>query len=293
VERGMFDVLRYRGLSYGFYLTVIVVFVCAFFYRGGFNYSVDFTGGTEIIFRFDKPVKLQAIKDVLQKEKWDGVVVREFSSHDYTVRVRDFSSDLQGLGGSIRSQLERGLGQQNVEILKVDSVGEGVGADLAQKSIWAILLALLLMLIYIALRFRFAYSIGAVVALAHDAFVIGAFFLLFNREISVDVVGAVLMTLGYSINDTIVIFARIRENLRTSGSMPIADVVNLSINQTLKRTILTSVSTALVVISLIVLGGEALRGLSIALLLGIIFGTYSSICIASPIMLMFYKNKEA
>ncbi|HJM68979.1 MAG TPA: protein translocase subunit SecF [Candidatus Babeliales bacterium] len=290
----MFDILKYRSAGYAFYLAVIVVFVGAYFFRGGFSYSVDFTGGTELIFRFEKPVKPQMIKDVLQKNSWDGVLVREFSSRDYVVRVRNFSSDLQGLGGAIKSQLASGLNQNNIEIIKIDSVGEGVGSDLGKKSMWAILLALLLMLLYIAIRFRFAYSIGAVVALAHDAFVIGAFFLLFNREISVDVVGAVLMTLGYSINDTIVIFARIRENLRNhSDSKSVYEIVNLSINQTLRRTILTSLSTALVVVSLIVLGGEALRGLSIALLLGIIFGTYSSIFIASPIMLMFYKNKKA
>ena len=293
MERGMFDFLKYRNVGYAFYLAVIVVFVGAYFFRGGFNYSVDFTGGTELIFRFEKSVKPQAIKDILQDNKWDGIVVREFSSRDYVVRVRDFSSDLQGLGGTIKSQLESGLNQNNIEIIKIDSVGEGVGSDLGRKSVWAILLALLLMLLYIAVRFRFAYAIGAVVALAHDALVIGVFFLLFNREVSVDVVGAVLMTLGYSINDTIVIFARIRENLRDSGSKSIYEIANISINQTLRRTILTSFSTALVVVALIVLGGEALRGLSIALLLGIIFGTYSSIFIASPIMLMFYKNKKA
>ena len=116
--------------------------------------------------------------------------------------------------------------------------------------------------------------------------------MLFNREISVDVIAAILMTLGYSVNDTIVIFARIRQNVKRMVGRPIEEIVNISINQTLRRTILTSVSTALVVCSLIVLGGEALRGLSIALLLGIIFGTYSSIFIASPIMLMFYKKAE-
>lgn len=289
----MIDILKYRTFGYGFYLTVIVVFFGAYIFRGGFNYSVDFTGGTEMIFRFQEPVKSQTIRDVLQKNKWDGVLVREFSSHDYTVRVRNFSSDLQGLGGKMKGQLESGLSQKNIEILKIDSVGEGVGADLAHKSWMAIIIALFLMLFYITIRFRFAYSIGAVVALVHDALVIGAFFLLFNREISIDVIGAILMTLGYSINDTIVIFARIRENLESSNSMSIREVVNLSINQTLTRTILTSVSTALVVVSLIVLGGEALRGLSIALLLGIIFGTYSSIFIASPIMLLFYKKKNA
>ncbi len=152
------------------------------------------------------------------------------------------------------------------------------------------------MLLYVAIRFRFAFSVGAVFALFHDALVIAAFFLLTNREISIDVIGAILMTLGYSVNDTIVIFSRIRENMGKMGNKPIKEIVNLSISQTLRRTVLTSLSTALVVGSLIVFGGEMLRGLSIALLLGIIFGTYSSIFIASPVMLMInkgYKKKAS
>ena len=176
--------------------------------------------------------------------------------------------------------------------MQADSVGPGVGATLRHDSFKAIAIALLLMLLYIAIRFKFAFAVGAVVALFHDAFVILAFFLLTNKEISVDVIGAILAVLGYSVNDTIVIFNQIRENMKKLKGMPIDKIVNISISQTLRRTLLTSFATALVVISLLAVGGEALRNLSIALLLGIVFGTYSSIYIASPVMLLLYKDEK-
>ncbi len=154
------------------------------------------------------------------------------------------------------------------------------------------MLGLILMLMYIAWRFwSFAYASGAIVALFHDAIVILLFFLLFDKEISMNVIGAIMAVLGYSVNDTIVIFSRIRENLKSMRGVSTDQVVNISLNQTLRRTILTSASTGLVVMALILLGGEALRDLSLALFIGIVFGTYSSIYIASPVMLLLY-NKE-
>ena len=149
------------------------------------------------------------------------------------------------------------------------------------------------MLLYIWLRFfSVSFGVGAVVSLFHDAIVILGIFLLFDKEISINVISAILAVLGYSINDTIVIFTKIRQNIKTMRDVPIAKIVNTSINQTLSRTILTSFSTALVVLSLFILGGEALRDLSLALLIGIIFGTYSSIYIASPLMLLLYKEAK-
>jgi preprotein translocase subunit SecF len=147
------------------------------------------------------------------------------------------------------------------------------------------------MLAYITIRFKFAYAMGAVLALAHDALVIGAVFIVLGKEISIDVIAAILAILGYSVNDTIVIFARIRENLGIMPTKSLTDIVNISLNQTLRRTILTSVATLLVVLALFVLGGDALRDFSMALLLGIVFGTYSSIYIASPVMMFFTKQQ--
>jgi preprotein translocase subunit SecF len=207
------------------------------------------------------------------------------------VRVKETDKDIKDLAEDMRQNLQQSLSDNKVEILQSEVVGAGVGAVLRWKSIRAVAISLVLMLFYIAWRFwSFAYAIGAVIALLHDALVMLAVFLFLDREISINVIGAILAVLGYSINDTIVIFSKIRENAAKMRNIPMYDVVNISLNETLRRTLLTSISTALTVGAMFVLGGEALRDFSLALLVGIFFGTYSSIYMASPIMLFF--NKE-
>lgn len=292
------DFLKYRKLCGLFSLLMIASFVGLVLYRQttrgyAFNYSVDFVGGTQVLFKFQKPVSDTHIREILEKKGWTNPTLRDFSETEVLVRVKEYSDDVKGLAESMRSSLQDALPDQNtVTILSTDSVGSAVGSATWIKSFRAIALGLIAMLLYIWFRFwSISYGMGAVIALFHDAIAILFVFLLFDKEISINVIAAILAILGYSINDTIVIFNRIRDNIKTMPNTPIAQVVNLSINQTLRRTLLTSFSTALVVISLFVLGGEALRDLSLALLVGIVFGTYSSIYIASPIMLLL--NKEA
>ncbi len=295
----MIDFLKYRYICFGFFLLVLGAAVGGYWYNyqkhgSGFNYSVDFTGGTELRIKFAKLVSAEKIYHILeQDDKFKGIGIHELDNNQVLIRVQEFEGDSQGIGGRIAASLQQNLTDNQVELLRVDSVGSSVGGSLRADSIKAILIALLLMLIYVAIRFKFLFAIGSVIALFHDVLFILAFFLITHREISMDVIGAILMVLGYSMNDTIVIFSRIRENLKKMTGESMAVVINTSINQTLRRTTLTSSATALVVCSLMVFGGEMLRGLSIALLLGIIIGTYSSIFIASPIMLLFYKNKKA
>lgn len=292
----MIDFLKYRFVCGLFSLAMFATFVGVYTYKRAktgqaFTYSVEFTGGTQVLLEFDKPVKSSQIVEILENNGWPGAITREFGPKEILVRVKDFSNDVTGLGEKIRSTVEKSL-DTPVKVLQIDSIGQGVGQTLAWNSAKAIAIGLILMLLYIGYRFwSFAYGLGAVVALFHDAIAILLFFLLFNKEISANVISAILAVLGYSINDTIVIFTQIRENIKAMPNLPISQVVNISLNQTLRRTILTSVSTALIVLSLIILGGEALRDLSTALLIGIIFGTYSSIYIASPVMLMFNKNQ--
>lgn len=289
----MIDFLRYRYLCSAFSVGIIVAFIAGYWYQGGFNYSVEFTGGTQVLLHFDQPVAADTVRNALQESghEWKGVSVAEFGGNDIRVRVQNFSDDIEGLANSLKNDVAAHLPQDtHVTVAQSDSVGASVGDTLASNSVKAIIIALLLMLLYIGLRFQFAYAIGAIVATAHDALVIATIFVLFRWEISMDVIGAILATLGYSINDTIIIFARIRENLAKNTTMSAYDVINLSINQTLSRTILTSFATALVVVALLAVGGEALKNLSIALLIGIVFGTYSSIYIASPVMLWFNRS---
>lgn len=292
----MIDVLKYRWLSAVLSLTIAVSFVVTYFYKErmygqAFSYSVDFTGGTEVLFKFDTEISANAVKDVLTAAGWPGAVTREFSKDEIIVRVKDYSNDSKGLAERMRVALETGL-QKKVSVLRNEYVGAGVGDELRWKSFLAIIYSMVAILLYVAFRFRsFAFAAGAVVALIHDAVVVLAVFLFLGREISVNVIGAILAVLGYSMNDTIVIFSQIREELRKSGkTASLYDIITSSINHTLRRTLLTSFATTLTVVSMLVLGGEALRDFSLALLVGIVFGTYSSIYIASPVMSLLYKK---
>ena len=260
----------------------------------GFEYSIDFEGGTQVQMRFEKPVSPQALKDILDREGWKGAHTREFSSTEVLVRVKEFSSDSQGLAERIHQAIATAMPDNPVTILQSEAVGAGVGAELRWKSIRAVLIGLIAMLMYIAFTFwSFAFAVGAVVALFHDAIVMLATFLILDKEISINLIGAILAVLGYSINDTIVIFSRIRKTLQSSPHASLYDTVNSSINHTLRRTILTSFATTITVLPMLLIGGEALRDFSLALLVGIVFGTYSSIYIASPIMMLLYNKKNA
>jgi preprotein translocase subunit SecF len=288
--------LKYSPFCFALSFLLFVSFIGGVIYKknargSAFIYSVDFTGGTQVLLNFSQPVKSEKVLSILEKNDLSATA-REFSSTEVLVRVKEFESDATGLADRLKGMLERDIDGVKVTIEQTDSVGPGIGADLRRNSVWAVLIALLGMLLYIGWRFwSFSFAVGSVFALLHDTVVILSLVLWFDYEISMDIISAVLFILGYSINDTIVIFARIRENLFKKKTESIRAVVNRSINETLSRTILTSLSTCLVVASLLIFGGEALRILSLALLVGMIFGTYSSIYIASPVMLMLHKGK--
>jgi len=222
-------------------------------------------------------------------------VAREFSDREVLIRVKGSSEDVNvnALANSIIGQIKTDFKDNKAEILQSDAIGPAIGKEIRWKSTRAVLIALLLMLLYIALRFwSFGFALGSVAALLHDALMMLGLFLVFNMEISVNVIGAILAILGYSINDTIVIFSRIRANMKSMSGTPIVDIVNTSLNQTLKRTLLTSFSTLLVVGAMFFIGGPALREFSLALIVGIFFGTYSSIYVASPVMILLHRESD-
>lgn len=295
----MIDFLKYRVACAIYSVLLIAAFAGTVIYKQNkygeaFKYSIDFTGGTQVLLRFDKPVSSTKLKEIVESAGWQGAVLREFSGkNEVLVRVKEFSNDAKGLGERIKSTVQTALPDTHVEVLQSEGVGAGVGATLRYKSIRVVMICLIAILLYIAFRFwSFAFAAGAVVALAHDAIVMVAAILFLDKEISMNVIAAIVAVLGYSINDTIVIFAQIRDNIKKMHGVPIYQIVNTSLNQTLRRTILTSVSTALTVISMFILGGEALRDFSLTLLIGIVFGTYSSIYIASPVMMLLYKEQQ-
>jgi preprotein translocase subunit SecF len=295
----MINVLKYRYITALFSLIFFGAFFCIALYRRNatgevFRYSVDFTGGAQILLKFDRPVSGIDVKDALDKSGWEGVSIREFESNEIMIRIKleDVAHNLGTVAERVQSSIQEAMPEASSTILQSETVGPEVGSSLRNKSIKAVIYALIAILIYISLRFwSLGFAVGAVFALFHDAMMMLAAFLFLNREISINVIGAILAVLGYSINDTIVIFAQIRDNLKKMSHESLGHIVNVSINQTFRRTMLTSISTGLAVLSMLILGGEALRDFSIALLVGIVVGTYSSIYIASPIMMLLYKKR--
>ena len=287
----MINFIRYRFVAALLSVVLVSGAVGTYIYKmighgRAFEYSVDFTGGTQVHLALDKAVDKQQLRTSLESG-WPGCSIRDFANNEVLVRVKEYSVDSEGLASRMRDVIQTKFAGTIVTIKELSSVSSDIGATLRGKSLFAVLLALLLMLMYIMIRFwSFSYGFGAVVALLHDAFAMVTFCLIFNVEISAAVISAILTVLGYSINDTIVIFSNIRDRLARPGVTDTHEAANRGINNTLRRTLLTTLTTALGVLALMVFGGHALRDLSSVLMVGIVFGTYSSIMIASPVMVM-------
>jgi len=282
----MFDFLKYRFMCAMVSVILLGAGVFAYFVKGGFEYHIDFAGGAELQISFDKPVEASKLRAAINEQGWKDPVIQNVgtSGKEFLVKI---GGEVENLEDKFKIQVDKAIPESKMTVEHINSIGSQVGKDTQWNAIVAVLLSLLLILLYVAIRSKYGYAMGAVVAIAHDMLAVLAFLLFFNEPISLNVLAAVLAILGYSLNDSIVIFSRVRENLNKFKDMPVIDVVNMSINQTMKRTLLTSFSTLLAVGSFFFLGGETLRGFSFAMLVGIVVGTYSSIYIASPVMLAF------
>ena len=259
----------------------------------GLNYGIDFKGGTLIELRSSN-TDASLIRDVLKNMDLGDVNVKKFGKEgDFLIKVEE-KGDNNKLIPEIKKNLSDSL-NSDVNFRRVENVGPKVSAELLQSGIIAISLSLAAMLFYIWVRFEWQFSIGSIIALFHDVIITLGIFSLLSLEINLSIIAAVLTIVGYSMNDTVVIYDRIRENLGKFHKLDISDIANLSINETLARTIITSVTTLLALFSIFILGGEILRGFSFAMILGVLIGTYSSIFVASPILKYFkvsYKTIE-
>ena len=259
----------------------------------GLNYGIDFKGGTLIELRSNN-TEASSIRDVLKNMDLGDVNVKKFGKEgDFLIKVEQ-KEDNNKLIPKIKKNLSDSL-NSDVNFRRVENVGPKVSAELLQSGIIAISLSLVAMLFYIWVRFEWQFSIGSIIALFHDVIITLGIFSLLSLEINLSIIAAVLTIVGYSMNDTVVIYDRIRENLGKFHKLNISDIANLSINETLARTIITSVTTLLALFSIFILGGEILRGFSFAMILGVLIGTYSSIFVASPILKYFkvsYKTIE-
>ncbi len=266
----------------------------------GLQFGLDFTSGTSVRLSYSEPVVLDQVNSSLQANGYEDAVVVSFGSDreirimlsvDDSILESDQAAHAVAVGETIAELLQRDSSSE-VTLLGSDFVSAKVGAELAEEGGLGMLVALGIIMVYIALRFQFKFSVGAVVALAHDIIITLGIFSLFKMEFNLNTLAAILAIIGYSLNDTIVVSDRIRENFRRLRRGSPEEMVNISLNQTLGRTLITSLTTLLVLVSILFIGGESTRGFAIALIIGVVVGTYSSIYIASNIILLMKVTKD-
>tara|TARA_B100000795_G_scaffold230328_1_gene187740 strand:- start:429 stop:1319 length:891 start_codon:yes stop_codon:yes gene_type:complete len=250
----------------------------------GLNFGIDFKGGTLIELRStDLKINVSSLRDSFSQMNLGDVSIKKFGNEkDFLIKFEN-KDNIKNIIVEIKSNLEKSFGN-NFNFRRVENVGPKVSAELLKSGVIAISLSLILMLIYIWIRFEWQFSLGAILALFHDVILTLGFFSLLSLEINLSIIAAVLTIVGYSMNDTVVIFDRVRENLRKYSDIKIYELTNISINETLSRTIITSATTLLALLSIYIFGGEILKGFSFAMILGVIFGTYSSIYIANTVL---------
>ena len=270
-------------------LVTVSIFLLIF---KGLNFGVDFKGGTLIELRTtDYQVTISTLRQSLSKMNLGDVNVKKFGNeNDFLIKFEKKNNDINMIE-LIKKDLSKTIGN-NFNFRRVENVGPKVSSELLKSGVIAIVLSLVVMLFYIWIRFEWQFSLGAILALFHDVIITLGVFSLFNLEINLSIVAAVLTIVGYSMNDTVVIFDRVRENLRKYSDIKIYELTNISINETLSRTIITSVTTLLALVSIYLFGGEILKGFSLAMILGVLFGTYSSIYIANAVLVSLKVSQK-
>ncbi len=280
-------------------ISLILMLASYFFlYTKGLNYGIDFSGGTVVQVKYDKKAPIKKIRESIVKDKaFANATITEFGSPDeIVIRFATTSGNVSTDAGDKIKNLLKGTG--NFEIRRVDIVGPKVGGELREKGIMAMVMSILAILIYVGFRFEWRFALASVIALVHDVSIAMGAIALFQVDFNLDVLAALLTLLGYSLNDTIIVFDRIREGIGDTKDMNLFNVINDSVSKTLSRTILTSLTTFFVVLTLFLLGGEIIYSFSFTLLVGIIVGTYSSVFVASPMLkwlgfnLREYKDKQ-
>ncbi len=291
----MVDFLKYRYFFLVLSIAVLGVGIFGYVKNNGFAYHIDFEGGSELRLKFEKVVDIAKVRSAVEHSGWSHATIQTLgsTSDEFLVRIK---SDEEGanIGERFKRKVSDKLSDHTFVVSSVDHVGPEAGKEVCWNAAKSIILALIALLIYIAARFRFAYGLGAIVSLGHDLLAILSFLLITKMAFSQHVLAAIIALLGYSLNDTIIIFSKIREcaaKTPPASTQAAYDLVNYSLNKTLRRTLLTSFATFLSVTVLYLFGGEALEAFSLTMMIAIVVGTYSSIYIASPVMLAVAGTK--
>ena len=291
--------LMSKSKLFGLLSITVLIIALGLILTKGFNYGIDFAGGTLVQVQYEGKAPIKKIRDAIAQDKnYEGASVTYFGSDDEVVIRTKTSSKALGedVGDKMRSLLKD---TGKFEVRRVDMVGAKVGSELREKGLMSMLLAIIGILIYVSFRFEWRFAVASVMALVHDVTIAMGAVVLFNVEVNLDTLAALLTILGYSLNDTIIVFDRIREGIRTIKNPDLGAIIDESVTRTLSRTTLTSLTTFFVVLTLFLFGGEIIRGFSFTLLVGIVVGTYSSIFVASPILMWLgfsvsgFREKEA
>ena len=284
------DFLAWRKYALGLSLCLVCISTVSLFFKQ-LNYGLDFTGGSLVELHYAKPVEVSSIRKALFEAGYESAQVANFGS-DQEVLIRLSGNVSDSLGAEIMSLLKDQTEEDTIELRRIEYVGPQIGDELRDDGSLAMLLALILMMVYIAFRFQSKFAVAAVMALIHDVLIVLGIFSIFQLDFDLTVLAALLAVIGYSLNDTIVVSDRIRENFRRSRQSNSEEVINSSLNQTLGRTLVTSFTTLLVLSCLYLLGGELIKPFALALICGVIVGTYSSIYIAANILIMLGITSE-
>jgi preprotein translocase subunit SecF len=291
--------LMSKSKRFGLLSVTVLILALALIIGKGFNYGIDFSGGTLIQLKYDGKAPINKVREAIESDKaYEGATVTFFGSEDEVVIKTKMSS--KNLGEDVGDQVRALLKDTGkFEVRRVDMVGAKVGSELREQGLMAMVLAIIGILIYVSFRFEWRFAVAAVMALIHDVTIAMGMIVLFSVEVNLDILAALLTILGYSLNDTIIVFDRIREGIRTIKDPDLGTIIDESVTCTLSRTTLTSLTTFFVVFTLFLFGGEIIHGFSFTLLVGIIVGTYSSIFVASPILMWLgfsvggFRLKEA
>ena len=293
LKEGQFiDFLRLKKIAALLSLTLILGGIVSIVSHEGLKYGIDFKGGTNVQIQFSVPPDLDIIRKIFSEKGMNNIVLQTFGDIDNKEILLGLPIDSQlGTGEKLTLELKNILKSyhQKLDIRRIETIGPKVGDELKISAVKAIFIALGLVLLYITIRFQWRQGISAIIALLHDVIIVVGIFSILDKEFSLTVVAALLTVVGYSLNDTIVVFDRIRENLGKYRKKSIEETINLSITETLSRTLITSGTTLLVVLALFLLGGEIIHDFSFALLVGVLIGTYSSIYVASPVAIYLMK----
>ena len=287
-----FDFIGKRKPALIFSLALILTGLGSLILHKGPNYGIDFLGGTSLELRFEKDVSIAEVRSAISKVGFGNAEIKYFGAqNEILIRIQEQETETE-ISNTIKTELTNAFADNPYTVQLEEKVGPKIGAELRRKAVGAILFALLLILLYIGLRFQFIFAVGAIAALFHDVLITLGVFSVLQLEISLAIIAAFLTIVGYSLNDTIVVFDRIRENLKVLRRETYESIVNASINQSLTRTIVTSMTTLMVVTVLYIFGGPVIHDFAFALIIGVLIGTYSSIFIASPILVEWEKRRE-